>query len=164
MPFTDEDRAKILDAYDARVSQIRGDYFDYFCHVALEFYVHLVETRKEELMNEMLQIAGSYPHPKVIRVPIHTFETYVSPDKTYQHTLEDTLGKPGAYFKSPTGMNRANMHAIFRYSNFNNAFEATIAPGMFPNMYVSLTSKTSETSSMLTVYSNTMWLNLPIQY
>jgi hypothetical protein len=161
MPFTQNDQNIVYNAYDLRVSQIRGDYFDYFCEEAVRYYADLFERRKEDIMTDMVRIAGSYPHPKTIRVPLHTFETFVSYDKTYQHALEDTLGKEGAYFKSLTGMNRANMHAIFNYSDFKQTFETRIAPDV-PQIYVTLSSTKTESASILTVYSNTLWLNFTL--
>lgn len=161
MPLTENDQTTILNAYNVRVSQVRGDYLEYFCDLALEFYVDLVEKRKDELVREMTRIAGTYPHPKIVRIPIHTFETYNSTSKHYQMTLEEALGKPGAYFKSPTGMNRANMHTIYTYSDFKEKLESKIAPNL-RDFYVTMTSTIIENSSMLTVYSNTLWLNLKI--
>ena len=113
MSFTSHDETAIIDAYDLYVQHIRRDYLDYFCNVAVEYYAKIVTERKEYLLDELISQAKKYPHPSTVKVPIHTFETFVSPDKSFQTTLEDELGSPGAYFKSPTRMKRANMHAKY---------------------------------------------------
>lgn len=161
MSFNFHDEHAILDAYDLRVEQIRRDYFDYFCDMAIEYYTQIVVDHKEYFLHELIDQAKKYPHPSVVKVPIHTFETFVSPDKTYQTTLEDTLGSPGAYFKSLTRMNRANMHAIFKYSDFKYRFIQRIAPDT-SRFFVTLTSDVVESSHILTTYKNTLWLNVRI--
>ena len=161
MSFTTHDENAILNAYDMRVEQVRRDYLDYFCDVAIDFYAKIVEAHKEYILEHLVDQAKKYPHPSVVKIPIYTFETFVSPDKTYQTTLEDTLGSPGAYFKSPTGMNRANMHAIFKYSDFKQQFIQRIAPDT-SRFYVTMTNEVVESSHILTTYRNTLLLNVRI--
>jgi hypothetical protein len=158
MSFTSHDESAIIHAYDSCVENIRRDYLDYFCDVAVEYYANIVTERKEYLLNELIDQAKRYPHPSVVKIPIHSFDTFVSPDKIYQTTLEDTLGSPGGYFKSPTRMNRANMHAIFRYSDFRKVFIQRIAPDT-SRFFVTMSSEVLDSNSVLTTYKNTLWLN-----
>ena len=158
MSFTSHDESAIIDAYDLYVQHIRRDYLDYFCDVAVEYYAKIVTERKEYLLDELIRQATKYPHPSTVKVAIHTFETFVSPDKAFQTTLEDELGSPGAYFKSPTRMNRANMHAIFRYSDFRKVFIQRIAPDT-SRFFVTMSSEIIESNDTLTTYKNTLWLN-----
>jgi hypothetical protein len=158
MAFTSHDETAITDAYDLCVEHIRRDYLDYFCDVAVEYYANIVNERREYLLDELIRQAKKYPHPSTVKVPIHTFETFVSFDKNYQTTLEDTLGSPGAYFKSPTRMNRANMHAIFRYSDFRRVFIKRIAPDT-SRFFVTMSSEVAGSNPDLVTYKNTLWLN-----
>jgi hypothetical protein len=155
MSFTPYDESAILDACD---SSIRRDHLHYFCDVAVEYYAQIVNERKEYFLEELIGQAKRYPRPSVVKVPIHTFETFVAHDKTFQATVENTLSSPGGYFKSPTRMKRANMHAIFRHSDFQKVFIKRIAPDT-SRFFVTMSSEIAETNSALVTYNNTLWLN-----
>lgn len=162
MPFTINDRNTLLHAYTTSVDYRKHDYEQYFCEQAVDYYANVVENRKDEFLQQFAHLLSKYPHPVNVGVPINVFETYRSKDKEYQEELEASLGKPGAYFESPSGLHRASMFDIFKTFEFEELFNARVA-GAVQNIYVTMTSTIKEKSSKLTVFENTLWLNFDVR-
>ena len=113
------------------------------------------------ILEEMMKEAIRGPYLSTIRVPLHRVHTYqaTSPlNREARRLCENAVYNTGAWFESTSGLNRANIYAIFKHSkHFKNVLEAGLGRGMF----VTMTSKHVRTTPLgVKEHEVTLWMNL----
>jgi hypothetical protein len=162
MFFADSEVDKILGVWEKREKQAREDYFAYFSEVALEYYENLIAEKKEQILNSMVNAAICGPILSTIRVPLNTVWTHeaISPtNREARRLYENQHYNSGAWFESPACVHRANIHAIFKHSDFKQRMDARLGRGMF----LTMTSKLVRSSvAGVNEYEVTIWINLAL--
>jgi hypothetical protein len=162
MFFVDSEVDGILAVRQQREKQAREDYFAYFSELALEYYGNMIAQKREQIVKDMLTAAMRGPFLSTIRVPLHTVWTYeaTSPlNREVRRLYENQHYNTGAWFESMSGLNRANMYAIFRHSDFKQRMDARLGRGMF----LTMTSRHVRTSELgVKEYEVVLWVNLAV--
>jgi hypothetical protein len=162
MFFVDSEVDGILAVRQQREKQTREDYFAYFSELALDYYGNLIAEKRGQILQDMLNAAIRLPFLSTIKVPLHTVLTYkaMTPyDREMRRLYENTDYNTGAWFESLAGVHRANIYAIFMYSDFKQKMDARLGRGMF----LTMTSKHVRTSNLgVKEYEVTLWMNLAV--
>ena len=160
MLFADTEIDEILEVRERREQQARADYFAYFSDLALEYYGTLIAARRGQLLADLTNAAMRGPFLSTVRVPIHTVRTFAatSPlNREVRRLYENEVYNTGAWFESNSGLNRANLYAIFTHSDLQQRMNAMLGRGMRATM----TSYLARTSALgVREYTVTLWLSL----
>ena len=162
MFFVDSEVDGILAVRQQREKQAKEDYFAYFSELALEYYGNMIAEKRGQIVKDMLSAAMRGPFLSTIRVPLHTVWTYeaTSPlNREVRRLYENEHYNTGAWFESMSGLNRANMYAIFRHSDFKQRIDSRLGRGMF----LTMTSRHVRTSELgVKEYEVVLWVNLAV--
>jgi hypothetical protein len=162
MFFVDSEVDGILAVRQQREKQAREDYFAYFSELALDYYGNLIAEKRGQILQDMLNAAMRLPFLSTIKVPLHTVWTYeaTSPmNREARRLYENQHYNTGSWFHSLSGLNRANIYAIFMHSDFRQKMDARLGRGMF----LTMTSKRVRTSNLgVKEYEVTLWMNLAV--
>ena len=162
MFFVDSEVDGILAVRQKREKQAREDYFAYFSELALEYYGNMIAQKRGQIVGDMTNEAMRRPFLPTIRVPLHTVWTYeaISPlNREVRRLYENEHYNTGAWFESLSGLNRANMFAIFRHSDFKQRMDGRLGRGMF----LTMTSRHVRTSELgVKEYEVVLWVNLAV--
>ena len=160
MFFVDSEVDAILTVRREREEQAKEDYFAYFSEVALEYYGNLIDEKRTYIMQSMMNAAMSGPFLSTIRVPLHTVRTHETVSRTNGETrrqIENLHYNTGAWFESLSGLNRANIYAIFKHSDFKHKMNARLGR----NMFMSITSRPVRVYDLgVKEHEVTLWVNL----
>jgi hypothetical protein len=142
------------------MEQARSDYYAYFCEEAMRFYVPYIMERKEGILTALREDALRYPYKKTASVSlIHTKTYYSGTNRRVRRYMEDQLTGTGAWFQSLSGLNRANIYAIFMNSNFEKEMNKMLGGGLYLGLDVSKAGK----EAGVDIYDVRMTINLNLQ-
>jgi len=162
MFFIDSEVDGILAVRQHREKQAKEDYFAYFSELALDYYGKMIAQKRGQILEAMTNAAMRGPFLSTIRVPLHTVWTYeaTSPiNREVRRLYENPHYNTGAWFESMSGLNRANMYAIFMHSDFKKKMDARLGRGMF----LTMTTKHVRTSPLgVKEHEVTLWVNLVV--
>ena len=121
--------------------------FDYFSHVATEYYIALITQNKEHLLEELNRQAQLVHTKKTIRAPIEITQT-----------INPYYRKPvvGRVFTSLAGLHTRSIYDIYRNSDFRCKMNYLISDSN--RFFVTLDFDLEDNGSELR-HTCTVWLN-----
>jgi len=160
MFFVDSEVDGILAVRQQREKQAKEDYFAYFSELALDYYGNMIAEKRGQILQDMLSAAMRGPFLSSIQVPLHRVYTYEgNRNREARRMYENEVYNTGSWFHSLSGLNRANMYAIFKHSDFKQRMDARLGRGMF----VTMTSKHVKTTPEgIKEYEVVLWMNLAV--
>ena len=158
--FSPHEIQNVIQHRQRSLDQAQKDYYAYFCEEAMRFYVPYILERKDGILTALREDAVRYPYKKAASVSLIHTNTYYSPsNKEARRYMENHLYGTGAWFESLSGLNRANMYAIFKNSDFEKEMNKVLGGGL----YVGMESRKIGTEAGVDIYDIRMTINLNLQ-
>jgi len=144
------------------LEQAQKDYYAYFCEEAIRFYVPYIAERREGILTALREDAVRHPYKKTASVSLILTQTYcvgAGGKSETRRYMENHLYGTGAWFESLSGLNRANIYAIFKKSEFAKEMNAVLGGGL----YVGMESRKVGTAAGVDIYDVRLTINLNLQ-